>query len=83
MAPSGYKRVLGVIWDGQVNVNVLMVAMGYAEVFRGAASNPVPGVDAGRAGGAVWEGGNAGVGAVRKPAGVHAADAPGELVSSR
>lgn len=24
------------IFDGQVNVNVLMVAMGYAEVYRGA-----------------------------------------------
>ena len=32
-----YHRVLAVIWDGQVNVNLLMVAMGYAEVYRGAA----------------------------------------------
>ena len=24
------------IWDDQVNVNLLMVAMGYAEVYRGA-----------------------------------------------
>ena len=34
--PDRYKRVLAVIWDGQVNVNLLMVAMGYAEVYRGA-----------------------------------------------
>ena len=33
--PDQYKRVLGVLWDDQVNVNLLMVAMGYAEVFRG------------------------------------------------
>jgi endonuclease YncB( thermonuclease family) len=25
-----------VIWDEQINVNLLMVAMGYAEVYRGA-----------------------------------------------
>ena len=31
-----YKRILGVLWDEQVNVNLLMVAMGYAEVYRGA-----------------------------------------------
>lgn len=31
-----YHRVLAVIWDGSVNVNRLMVAMGYAEVYRGA-----------------------------------------------
>ena len=29
-------RTLGVIWNGEVNVNVLMVMMGYAEVDRGA-----------------------------------------------
>ncbi len=34
--PDKYKRVLAVVWDEQVNVNVLMVAMGYAEVYRGA-----------------------------------------------
>ncbi len=34
--PDRYKRVLAVIWDGPVNVNLLMVAMGYAEVYRGA-----------------------------------------------
>ena len=34
--PDQYKRLLGVIWDDQVNVNLLMVAMGYAEVYRGA-----------------------------------------------
>jgi len=34
--PDKYKRVLAVIWDGQVNVNLSMVAMGYAEVYRGA-----------------------------------------------
>ncbi len=32
-----YKRVLAVLWDDQVNVNLLMVVMGYAEVYRGAA----------------------------------------------
>lgn len=32
--PDKYKRVLAVIWDGPVNVNLLMVAMGYAEVYR-------------------------------------------------
>ncbi len=31
-----YHRVLAVIWDEQLNVNLLMVAMGYAEVYRGA-----------------------------------------------
>jgi hypothetical protein len=25
-----------VIWDGPVNINLLMVAMGYAEIYRGA-----------------------------------------------
>ena len=34
--PDPYHRVLAVLWDGQVNVNLLMVAMGYAEVYRGA-----------------------------------------------
>jgi endonuclease YncB( thermonuclease family) len=34
--PDHYHRVLAVIWDEQVNVNLLMVAMGYAEVYRGA-----------------------------------------------
>ena len=34
--PDRYKRVLAVIWDEQINVNLLMVAMGYAEVYRGA-----------------------------------------------
>jgi endonuclease YncB( thermonuclease family) len=29
------KRVLAVIFDDQVNVNLLLVAMGYAEVYRG------------------------------------------------
>ena len=31
-----YNRVLGVLWDEQLNVNLLMVAMGYAEIYRGA-----------------------------------------------
>ncbi len=31
-----YNRVLAVLWDEQINVNLLMVAMGYAEVYRGA-----------------------------------------------
>ncbi len=31
-----YNRVLGVLWDEQLNINLLMVAMGYAEVYRGA-----------------------------------------------
>jgi endonuclease YncB( thermonuclease family) len=30
-----HHRVLAVLWDEQVNVNLLLVAMGYAEVFRG------------------------------------------------
>jgi endonuclease YncB( thermonuclease family) len=30
-----YRRVLAVAWDGQVNVNLLMVEMGYAEMYRG------------------------------------------------
>ena len=34
--PDPYHRVLAVIWDGPVNVNLLIVAMGYAEVYRGA-----------------------------------------------
>jgi len=34
--PDRYKRVLAVIWEEQINVNLLMVAMGYAEVYRGA-----------------------------------------------
>ena len=35
-APDKYRRILAVVWDGQVNVNLLIVAMGYAEVYRGA-----------------------------------------------
>ncbi len=35
--PDQYKRVLAVLWDDQINVNLVMVAMGYAEVYRGAA----------------------------------------------
>ncbi len=34
--PDEYKRVLAIVWDEQINVNLLMVAMGYAEVYRGA-----------------------------------------------
>jgi endonuclease YncB( thermonuclease family) len=34
--PDKYKRVLAVVLDGQINVNLLIVAMGYAEVYRGA-----------------------------------------------
>ncbi len=34
--PDEYKRVLAVVWDEQVIVNIVMVAMGYAEVYRGA-----------------------------------------------
>jgi micrococcal nuclease len=34
--PDRYHRVLAVIWDEQINVNLLVVAMGYAEVYRGA-----------------------------------------------
>jgi endonuclease YncB( thermonuclease family) len=34
--PDRHHRILAVIWDEQVNVNLLMVAMGYAEVYRGA-----------------------------------------------
>jgi len=32
--PARYHRVLAVVWDEQVNVNLLMVAMDYAEVYR-------------------------------------------------
>jgi hypothetical protein len=31
-----HQRALGVVWDGPVIVNLLMAAMGYAEVYRGA-----------------------------------------------
>lgn len=31
-----YRRILAVLWDGQANVNFLMVALGYAEVYPGA-----------------------------------------------
>ncbi len=31
-----YKRVLAVVWDELIKVNLLVVAMGYAEVNRGA-----------------------------------------------
>ncbi len=34
--PDQFKRILAVLWDDQINVNLLMVAMGYAEVYRGA-----------------------------------------------
>ncbi len=34
--PDEYQRVLAVVWDEQIIVNLLMVAMGYAEVYRGA-----------------------------------------------
>ncbi len=34
--PDEYKRVLAIVWDEQINLNLLMVAMGYAEVYRGA-----------------------------------------------
>ncbi len=34
--PDKYKRVLAVVWDEQINVNLLLVAMGYAEVYKGA-----------------------------------------------
>jgi len=34
--PDKYKRILAVVWDEQINVNLLMVAMGHAEVYRGA-----------------------------------------------
>ena len=31
-----HQRVLAVLWDEQLNVNLLLVAMGYAEIYRGA-----------------------------------------------
>lgn len=34
--PDRYKRLLAVVWAGETNVNIRMVAMGYAEVYRGA-----------------------------------------------
>jgi len=30
--PDKYKRILAVVWDERIIVNILMVAMGYAEV---------------------------------------------------
>jgi len=33
--PYKYKRVLAVVWDEQVNVNLLIAALGYAEVYWG------------------------------------------------
>lgn len=35
-----YKRILTDIWDDQINVNLLMLAMGYAE---GGPGVPMPG----------------------------------------
>ncbi len=35
--PDKYNRILAMVWDEQINVNLLMVAMGSAEVYRGAA----------------------------------------------
>ncbi len=32
-----YKRILAIVWDDQININLLMVAMGHAEGYRGAA----------------------------------------------
>ncbi len=32
--PDEYERVLAVVWDEQININLVMVAMGYAEVYR-------------------------------------------------
>ena len=37
-----YERVLGVVWLGQINVNLEMVKNGYAEVYRG---RPAKGFD--------------------------------------
>ena len=34
--PDQYNRVLAVLWDEQRNVNLVLVAMGYAEMYRGA-----------------------------------------------
>ncbi len=34
--PDRSDRILAVVWDGLVNVNLLLVVMGYAEVYRGA-----------------------------------------------
>ncbi len=34
--PDKHGRILAVVWDGLVNVNLLLVVMGYAEVYRGA-----------------------------------------------
>lgn len=35
--PDRSDRILAVVWDGLVNVNLLLVVMGYAEGYRGAA----------------------------------------------
>ncbi len=34
--PDEFKRVPAVVWDEQININLVMVAMGYAEVYRAA-----------------------------------------------
>ncbi len=34
--PDEYKHILAVVWDEQINIILLMVAMGYAEVYQGA-----------------------------------------------
>lgn len=34
--PDAYRRVLGVVWVGETNVNLSMVRAGLAEVYRGA-----------------------------------------------
>ncbi len=34
--PDRSDRILAVVWDDLVNVNLLLVVMGYAEVYRGA-----------------------------------------------
>ncbi len=31
-----HRRVLAVLWDGSVNINLHLVAKGYAEIYRGA-----------------------------------------------
>lgn len=32
--PDQHKRIPAVVWDEQININLLLVVMGYAEVYR-------------------------------------------------
>jgi endonuclease YncB( thermonuclease family) len=46
--PDKYKRVLAVVWDGQVKVNLLMVAMGMPRYTGGLLARRTAGSWSGR-----------------------------------